>query len=192
MKKELKAVCGLVLAIAAVIGAGRANAEISIGMEPVSYAMKPGAWSQVTRPSSADRLSAAAESLAEAAASGDNAEVETLLAGLYSGAARKEAAAPVYAAKTQSAPVPAVPAPVKRAAVAKAALEDLAGAAGDSVSVAPGATPDGAEAKTAGKSAAAEAGDGSKEEEKPEKTLWQTLLGGGIGMMLVILLILLL
>jgi hypothetical protein len=192
MKKELKAVCGMVLAVAAVLSAGRAGAEISIGMEPVAYSVRPAAWGQVSRPSSTDRLSAAAESLAEAAGSGDNAKVETLLAGLYSGAARKEAAAPVYAAHRPAAPLPSAPAPVKRAVVAKAALEDLAEAAGDSVSGDVAAVSDGAEAKAAGKSEAAGAGAEGKEEEKPEKTLWQTLQGGGIGMLLVILLILLL
>ena len=185
MKKELKAVCGTILAIAALIGAGRANAEISISMEPVAYSVRPAVLGQVSRPSSSDRLSAAAENLAEAAGSGDNAKAETLLAGLYSGAARKEAAAPVYASAKQAAPVPAVPAPVKRAAVAKSAIEDLEVAAGDSVSV----------EALAPAPAAASAGSGegsAATEEEPEETLLQTLLGGVIGMLLVIILICLL
>lgn len=187
MKKELKVVCGTILAIAAVMSASRVNADISIGMEPVAYSVRPAAWGQVSRPSSTDRLSAAAESLAEAAGSGDNAKVETLLAGLYSGAAGKEAAAPVYTAKAQAAPVPAAPAPapVKRAAAVKSAIEDLEVAAGDSVSVeALAPAPEVSQAVS---------GKGSAEaEEEPEETLLQTLLGGGIGMLLVILLILLL
>lgn len=120
MKKELKAVCGMVLAIAAALSAGRAGAEISIGMEPAAYSVRPAAWGQVSRPSSSDRLSTAAESLSEAARSGDNAGAETLLAGLSSGAAKKEAAAPAYASNRQAAPAPAAHAPVKLAVPAKA------------------------------------------------------------------------
>lgn len=218
MKKELKAVCGLALAIAAVISAGRASAEISIGIEPVAYSVRPAAWGQVSRPSSTDRLSEAAESLAEAAGSGDNAKAETLLAGLYSGAARKEAAAPVYASAKQAAPAPVVPAPVKRAAPARAKRAAAAKAAStltteaewilvaqeaDATEKAPAAKEkDGKDeaAKPEGgvsnveQAAADYSADFGVEaaEEAPKQTLLQDLLGGGIGMMIVILLILLL
>ena len=42
MKKELKAVCGMILAAAAMLSAASAGAEISIGMEPVAYSVKIG------------------------------------------------------------------------------------------------------------------------------------------------------
>lgn len=212
MKKELKAVCGLVLAIAAVISAGRASAEISIGIEPVAYSVRPAAWGQVSRPSSTDRLSEAAESLAEAAGSGDNAKAETLLASLYSGAARKEAAAPVYASAKQAAPAPVVTAPVKsaapartkRAVVTKSAFEALEEAAGNSVSKEADVKAKKEKKEDEGisieeslaQAAAdydADFGAGSlAKKEAPKQTLLQDLLGGGIGMMIVILLILLL
>lgn len=212
MKKELKAVCGLVLAVAALISAGQASAEISIGMEPVAYSVRPAAWGQVSRPSSTDRLSAAAESLAEAAGSGDNAKVETLLASLYSGAAKKEAAAPVYAAARPAAAVPAVTAPVKKAAaapvkravVAKSAFEALEEAAGDSVSKEADVKAKEGKKEDEGisieeslaQAAAdydADFGAGSQaKEEAAKQTLLQDLLSGGIGMMIVILLICLL
>lgn len=189
MKKELKAVCGTILAIAAVLSAGRAGAEISIGMEPVVYSMKPAVWGQVSRSASSERLSATAQSLAEAADSGDTAKAETLLAGLFSGAAQKEAAAPVYAENKQVIPAPVLSAPVKYSyfsstydpedAVEELVSEDAAADAGAAAAVA-------APAETAA------ADEGGKEEAaKPEQSLWETLLGGGIGMLLVIILLLL-
>jgi len=217
MKKELKAVCGLILAIAAALSAGRAGAEISIGMEPAAYSVRPAGWGQVSQPSSTDRLSAAAESLAEAARSGDNAGAETLLAGLFSGAVKKEAAAPVYAEKKQAAPAPAAPAParVKRSARATSKSAHVTEAdwvliaqEADATEEAPAAKEkddkDGADKpeaaavegvsnmEQAAADYAADFGVSNEGEAKPEQSLWQTLLGGGIGMLLVILLILLL
>lgn len=220
MKKELKAVCGMILAAAAMLSAASAGAEISIGMEPVAYSVRPAAWGQVSRPSSTDRLSAAAESLSEAAVSGDNAKAETLLAELFSGAARKEAAAPVYAAARPAAPAPVASAPVKltvpvkakRAASAKLKSVDAAEAEWILVAQEADATEEAAAAKEkdgedeAGKTEDEddvsniddEAADHSSDlgvettEEAPKQTLLQTLLGGGIGMLIVILLILLL
>ena len=215
MKKELKAVCGMILAAAAVLSVGRAGAEVSIGMEPVAYSVRPAAWGQVSRPSSTDRLSAAAESLSEAAVSGDNAKAEALLAGLFSGAARKEAAAPVYASSKPAAPAPVVSAPVKlavpakakRAARAKSKSVDAAEAEwilvaqeADATEEAPAAKEKegkGEEGKDEAVEPEAEADlssgfEAAATEEAPAKTLLQDLLGGGIGMMIVILLILLL
>ena len=212
MKKELKAVCGMILAAAAMLSAASAGAEISIGMEPVAYSVRPAAWGQVSRPSSTDRLSAAAEGLAEAAGSGDTAKAETLLAGLFSGAARKEAAAPVYASSKPAAPAPvasapvklAVPAKAKRAVMAKSAFADLEEAAVESVSKEADVKVKEEKKEDEGPSIeeslaqaaadyAADFGPGSAEkEEAPKQTLLQDLLGGGIGMMIVILLICLL
>lgn len=210
MKKELKAVCGLVLAIAAVISAGQANAEVSIGIEPVAYSVRPAAWGQVSRPSSSDRLSEAAESLAEAAGSGDNTKVETLLAGLYSGAARKEAASPVYASARPAAVVPAVTAPVKsavparakRAAAAKAATNlvteadwILVAQEADATEEAPAAKEKEEKDEAAKPAVEVDYSSGFETEateEAPKQTLLQDLLGGGIGMLIVILLICLL
>ncbi len=190
MKNEIKAVCGMTLVIAAVLCAGRAGAEMAISMEPVGYAAKPAVWGQASRPSSADRLSEAAERLAEASSAGDNAKAEALLAGIFSGAERKEEAAPVYVESKPAAAAPAVPAPVKRVSIAKAAVADLEEAAGDSV------TEDentGKEEEAVAKADEAEAGDSgaSEEEAKPAPTLFDTLFGGGLGMLLVILLLLL-
>jgi len=212
MKKELKAVCGMILAAAAMLSAASAGAEISIGMEPVAYSVRPAAWGQVSRPSSTDRLSAAAESLSEAAVSGDNAKAEALLAGLFSGAARKEAAVPVYAAARPAAPAPvasapvklAVPAKAKRVVMAKSAFADLEEAAVESVSKEADVKVKEEKKEDEGPSIEeslaqaaadydADFGAGSlAKEEAPKQTLLQDLLGGGIGMMIVILLICLL
>lgn len=209
MKKELKAVCGLVLVVAAVISAGRANAGISIGMEPVAYSVRPAAWGQVSRPSSTDRLSAAAESLAEAANSGDTVGAEEALSGLFSGAARKEAAAPVYIAAKPATPVPAPVARVKRAGFYSAAQSAVPAAASNApahqhagiYSTGPREDDEAAESVSEDEAADADAGaaaeavaedGGGEEPAKPKETLWATLLGGGIGMMIVILLICLL
>ena len=215
MKKELKAVCGMILAAAAMLSAASAGAEISIGMEPVAYSVRPAAWGQVSRPSSTDRLSAAAESLSEAAVSGDTAKAETLLAGLFSGAAKKEAAAPVYAAARPAAPAPVASAPVKVAVPAKARraarakLKSVDAAEAEWILVAQEA--DATEEAPAAKEKEGKDEEGkdeavkpeaevdlssgfevATEEEAPAKTLLQDLLGGGIGMMIVILLICLL
>ncbi|MDD5209461.1 MAG: hypothetical protein PHV36_08745 [Elusimicrobiales bacterium] len=199
MKKELKAVCGMVLAAAAVLCAGRAGAQTSINMEPAGYIMKPAAWGQVSRPSSSDRLSEAAESLAEAAKSGDNAKTEALLANLYSGAAGKEAAAPVYAGNRQTAsapvaaaPAPAAPAQMKLAPDRASAVEELEESADESVSEDEDADvkADDAEDEAPAEVAADDVGDAAAE-EKPKQSFWDTLLGGGLGMLLVILLLLL-
>ena len=215
MKKELKAVCGMILAAAAMLSAASAGAEISIGMEPVAYSVRPAAWGQVSRPSSTDRLSAAAEGLAEAAGSGDTAKAETLLAGLFSGAARKEAAAPVYASSKPAAPAPAAIAPVKLAVPAKArraaraksksmgvteAEWILVAQEADATEEAPAAKEkEGKDEEGKGEAVKPEAEvdlssgfEVAATEEAPKKTLLQDLLGGGIGMMIVILLICLL
>lgn len=194
MKNELKAVCGMALVIAAVFSAGRAGAEVSIGLEPVAYSVRPAVWGQASRFSSSDRLSETAESLAEAANSGDSAKAEALLAGLYSGASRKEAAAPVYVSnKHTAAAIPAAPAPVATAPEAVTGFhshyqED------QEMSVSEDAADDtkvDAAKEDAPAAAAADDEGGAKEEAKPQQSFLDTLLGGGIGMLLVILLLLL-
>ncbi len=192
MKKELKAVCGMVLAAAAVISAGRACAEIGISMEPVGYTAGPAVWGRASANSSTDRLSAAAANLEEAVRSGNNSDAETLLAGLYSGTMQKETASPVYSSGRQAAQAPAAPAPVKLAPIRSAALQDLEESADESVSEDAAAdTKVEAAEEGAPAEAAADDGGGKDEEAKPQQSFWDTLLGGGLGMLLVILLLLL-
>ncbi len=170
MKKEFKGICPIGLVFGIFFCAAGAYAEVSISMTPVGYTPKPVVWGQGSRPSTSERLSEAAERLADAAGSGDNAKAEALLAGLYSGAAGKEAAAPVYIGARQAAPVPAVPAPVKRAAVVyKSAAEDLGAEANAAVSKKEAGKKDAApEAAPASKDGGKD--EGGKTEEKKEKS----------------------
>lgn len=202
MKKEFKAVGGMTLVLAALLSAGKAGAEVSIGMEPVGYLSKPVAWGEISRNASAGKLSVAAEGLAEAMSSGDSARAEQALAGLFSGAAKKAAAAPVYASAVPAA------APVKKAAPApvlpKLSLAKVAPAFEKVAEVTKAADsedkPDReaiqaaavaqAEAEMYADSLAAAAAEGGKEEEKPGQ-LWETALGYAIGIALVMLLCLL-
>jgi hypothetical protein len=110
MKKEFKIMCGIALA-AAFLGAGRASAEIAVGIDPAAYVPAHAGWSAVSR-ASAERLGAVADRLSAAAGSGDAAGSEAQFASFYSGSALKGGPAPVYTAALPAAAVPAVAAPL--------------------------------------------------------------------------------
>ncbi len=184
MKHEFKAVmiAGAVLAVIA--GAGQARAEVSIGVEVVGYTPAQVNWG-----AGSARLAEAAESLAEAVNSGDNALAGERLDGLFSGSGARSGAAPVYIAAVPAV-VPAsraVPAAELSKAVYKSALEDLgdieAGEGRDDGDIEP-SKADGEEAGDAEATAAA-----ADPVEAAPGPLWHTLLAGLLGIIIVLAII---
>lgn len=98
-------VLGAVLMQAALMGAVPARAEVSIGVV-TGYMAKPASerWAESVSKGTASLQTSAAD-IEAAVSSGDQAEADKLLAQLYSGAAARKAAPPVYAAPARAAAV---------------------------------------------------------------------------------------
>lgn len=95
MKKQMKAVFGLILAAAALLGAVEARAEISIGVGLEGYMPAANMRAVELRAAQLEKLSDTAVSLSEAGGR-DTGKTEVLLAGLYAGSVNAEAAPAVY------------------------------------------------------------------------------------------------
>jgi hypothetical protein len=95
MTKRLKAVCGVLLAAAALLGAAEARADISIGVGIEGYMPASNARAAELRAAQLEKLSGTVASLNESAGR-DSGKTEVLLAGLYSGTVNSGAAAGVY------------------------------------------------------------------------------------------------
>ncbi len=105
MRMGIKTVLGAVLMQAALMGAVPARAEVSIGVI-TGYMAKPASerWAESVSNGTASLQTSAAD-IEAAVSSGDQAEAGKLLAQLYSGAAARKAAPPVYAAPARAAAV---------------------------------------------------------------------------------------
>ncbi|MCM2266706.1 MAG: hypothetical protein NDI60_02905 [Elusimicrobiales bacterium] len=155
----MKTIFGLGLALAAMLAARPAQAEATIAMGVEGYV--PGAYSRAAemRAAQLERLAAAAERLQSSA---DAAGAEVLLAGLYSGSAAAENAAPVRL----EAAAAALPARSEKRSFAgvKSAIEEIGAdepAAGGAGEVTP------VDAGAGSQEDPIEAADAGEEEEKP-------------------------
>jgi hypothetical protein len=184
MKNEFKAVMIAAAVLAVIAGAGQARAEVSIGVEVVGYTPAQVNWG-----AGSARLAEAAESLAEAVNSGDNALAGERLEGLFSGSGARSEAAPVYLAAAPAVPSAprAVPAAELPKAVFKSALEDLGGveaAQDNDGDIKPSKAED--EGGAAEEVVAAAAADPVETAPGP---LWHTLLAGLLGIIIVLAII---
>jgi len=180
--KRIKEICGAGFVLGAFVFAVRAEAA---AVSPQGYISMPVVLDQVSRPASTGRLSEAAESIAAALESGDSAGAEAMLSGLYSGAAVKASAAPVYKAERRPVPVPAAAAPV-RSVVNKSALEDLGGGSGGaSAGVPPPSEAGDDEEEASGSSYQKPPAD----ETAPQKSVWDVFRGGAVGVLFFLLIL---